>query len=402
MASKVPEYKICGKNTKIVVLNAATFSAEKHTQIVKINKDMYKNQLTGKYKQFVSMLNNTIASSENGASKVVYIRFAPIKLKRAPIFKWNEKSKEAGYYSGPDDPKRANLLIVIDPEDPGCKQLEKVYTDLDEHYSSENFGKLLFEEDSGFKFENANFQVYSLLTTAEMNQDKPSADKNPFKDFASVKIKLDIDADGNIKTKFGKMEEDGKTITPFKVNNIDELSKYINRGAIIKPVIRLKKAYCSKGEPSGKKKLYKCGIVPVFDQIDIINSGSSSTGLSEEYINDDDGIVINPTIPSAGKPASKPAAKPKPNGKPSRRVTDEPEGEFDENERISDDEDVQTPPGDSDEGEENEEGNEGNEGEENEEGDEGEENEEGEDNEEEPEEPPKKPPVKKTITPKKK
>lgn len=394
MASKVPEYKICGKNTKIVVLNAATFNAAKHTQIVKINKDMYKNQLTGKFKQFVSMLNNTIASSENGASRVIYIRFAPMKLKRAPIFKWNEKSKDAGYYTGPDDPKRANLLIVIDPEDPGCKQLEKVYTDLDEHYSSENFGKLLFEEDSGFKFENATFQVYPLLTTAEMNQDKPSADKNPFKDFASVKIKLDMDVDGNIKTKFGKMEEDG-SITPFKVNNIDELSKYINRGAIIKPVIRLKKAYCSKGENAGKKKLYKCGIVPVFDQIDIISSGSSSTGLSEEYINDDDDIVINPTIPTAGKSASKPTAKPKPSSKATRKVIDEP-GEIDENERISDDE-VQTSPGDSDEGEENEEG----------EPEEGEENEEDEENiaEEEPdeteEEPPKKT-VKKTITSKKK
>ena len=398
MASKVPEYKICGKNTKIVVLNAANFDAAKHTQIVKINKDMYKNQLTGKFKQFVSMLNNTIASSENGASKVVYIRFAPIKLKRAPIFKWNEKSKEAGYYTGPDDPKRANLLIVIDPEDPGCKQLEKVYTDLDERYSSENFGKLLFEEDSGFKFENATFQVYPLLTTAEMNQDKPSADKNPFKDFASVKIKLDMDADGNIKTKFGKIEEDGKTITPFKVNNIDELSKYINRGAIIKPVIRLKKAYCSKGENAGKKKLYKCGIVPVFDQIDIISSGSSSTGLSEEYINDDDNIVINPTIPTAGKSTSKPAAKPKPSAKASRKVTDEPEGEIDEEEHNSEDE-VPISVGDSDEGGDEEDGEENEEGEENE--DDGEDIAEEEPDETE-EEPPKKPPVKKTITPKKK
>lgn len=395
MASKIPEYKICGKDTKIVVLNAATFNAAKHTQIIKINKDMYKTQQTSKYKQYVTMLNNTIANSENGASKVVYIRFPQIKLKRAPIFKWNEKSKEAGYYTGPDDPKRANLLIVIDPEDPGCKQLEKVYADLDEYYSSENIGNLLFEQDSGFLFEKASFQVYSLLTTAEMNQEKPSADKNPFKDFASVKIKLDLDADGNIKTKFGKKEEDG-SITPFKVKSIDELSKYINRGAIIKPIIRLKKAYCSKGEVSGKKKLYKCGIVPVFDQIDIISSGSSASGLSEEYINDDDDdIVINPSIPTAGKSASKPAAKPKPSGKASRKVTDEPEGEIDENERISDDEEVQTSPGDSDEGED---------GEENEEGKENEED--GEDIAEEEvdeteEEPPKKT-VKKTITPKKK
>jgi len=363
---------------------------------------MYKTQQTGKFKQYVSMLNNTIANSENGASKIVYIRFAPIRLKRAPIFKWNDKmsTDSGGYYSGPNDPKRANLLIVIDPEDPGCKQLEKVYTNLDDYYNSEDFGNLLFEKDSGFKFDNASFQVYSLLTTAAMNQDKPSADKNPFKDFASVKIKLDMDTNGNIKTKFGKKEEDG-SITQFTINNVDELAKYINRGAVIKPIIRLKKAYCTKGEISGKKKLYKCGIVPVFDQIDILDSGSSANGLSDEYIADDD-TVINPMVPTSGKSSSKSAGKAKTNAKVGKKITDEPDGVIDENEHISDDDDVQAPPTDeSEEGDEDEkpedEDDEGGE----DEGD-GDDEVQEEQQEEEPEPPKKNPVEKKKIVPKNK
>ncbi len=237
-----------------------------------------------------------------------------------------------------------------------------------------------------------------MFTSAKQNQKKRSADKNPYKDMGSVKIKLDTDKANNITTIFAK--KNGKDAEKLTISKFDDLFEYVGRNAIIQPIIRLKKVYSSKGEPDGDNTLYKCGITMVFEQIIILDSGSTSAGVVHEFINDDgysvidaptnSAVVINPSVP---KGTSKNKA---------RNIQDEPnDGELDEKEQINTED---SDSNNEDDQEENQEEDQDDQEENQEDGSEDqEENQEEESEEPEPEpEPPKKPPTKKTITSKRK
>jgi len=326
MASK--EYTIYGKNDKKVILNADCFDPKKHTKIVQITPEMEKKQDGNT--QYTAFINNTIANNKNNYNKGVYIKFKPIRLARNPIFKFNAATM-GKFYTGEDDVKRYNLLISINPDDEGCKQLEKVFVSIDTYYNGKDFGKYMFTENTKIISNGDSiFKPYKLFTTAAQNQKKKSAEKNPYKDMGSIKIKLDLDKTNTICTIFAK--KDGDKMIPFTINKFDDLCDYIGRGAVIQPIIRLKKVYCSKGEQDEDKTLYKCGITAVFEQIIILESGSTSAGVVHEFINDDgysiaeqgdSTIAINPTIPK----------------NKAKDVLDEPQdGELDSDEQISENE----------------------------------------------------------------
>lgn len=297
MSSK--EYTIYGDDKKVII-NADYFDPKKHTKIVQITPENEKKQ--GGNTQYTTFINNTIANNKNNYNKSVYIKFKPIKLIRNPIFKYDPVTM-GKFYTGEDDVKRYNFLISIDPEDEGCKQLEKVFSSIDAYYNGKEFGKYMFTEDTTIiKNNDGIFKVYPLFTTARQNQRKKSAEKNPFKDLGSIKIKLDLDKDHQISTIFVKKVNKSEAVK-IKLNKFDDISDYIGKNALIQPIIRLKKVYCSKGETDDDNTIYKCGISAVFEQIVIIESGSTSAGIVHEFINDDgydivnSSVVINPTIP---------------------------------------------------------------------------------------------------------
>lgn len=337
MSSK--EYTIFGTSSKKVILNAEYFDPKKHTSIVQITPEMEKKQESNI--QYTTYINNTISNNKNGYNKGVFIKFKPMKLIRCPIFRFNKDIMGKYNIKDDKDPRRFHFLISIDPEDEGCIQLEKVMSGLDKYYNSADFGKYMFAENTKImKDDDIKFKPYGLYTSIKQNQKKKTADKNPFKDYASVKIKLDVDQTGTIKTMFAK--KNGNNIIKFTVNNFDDLFEYIGRNAVIQPIIRLKKVYSTKGDTDGDTTEYRCGITPVFEQVIILDSGSTSSSEEHEFINDDgynvieasdSSTVINPTIPKDIMNKSEP-----------KNITDEPhdedDGELEDSEEITDNSDT--------------------------------------------------------------
>jgi len=373
--------------------------------------------------QYTIFINNSyIKGSE--FSKNVYIAVDKIPLIRNPMFGYSEKTT---FYTSSEDPKRLAYTICIKEDDPNCVSLKHIFESLDEFLQSEEFKKICFKpfgynEKTKELFSFEYNPIYKLpLTEEELAQQ--GENKKPYSEYGSVKIKFDVTTidfktkevfeHPKINTMIFKIDETTKKPKKCIVNTVSDVENLVHKNGIINFIIRLQKCYCSKPAKKGRVTKITYGFTPVFEQITIHEPGDAFSSGGHNYIDMGDGELeegeivieskinetntINPTIP--GKSVSKSAAKPKVNAKASKKINDEPtdSGEFDENEHISDDDDVQPTTGDSAE-EEEEEIEEGGDEEIEEGGDE--ETEEGGDEEEE-EVPEPEPPKKTTVVKKK-
>jgi len=332
--------------------------------------------------QYTIFMNNSYVKGSE-FSKNVYIAVDKIPLIRNPMFGFSEKTT---FYSGPEDPKRLAYTISIKEDDPNCVSLKRIFELLDDYFQSDDFKNTCFKpfgynEETKDSFDFDYNPIYRPPLT-EKEIARQGENKKPFSEYGSVKIKFDVTTmdfktketfeHPKINTMIFKIDEATKKPKKCVVNSVSDVENLVHKNGVINFIIRLQKCYCSK--PAKKKKTkITYGFSPVFEQITIHNPGDAFSTGGHNYIDMGDGELeegeivvesktnetntINPTIPgkSGSKSAGKSAAKPKPNSKASKKITDEPDGEVDEDEHISDDDDVQAPPTDeSEEGDEDE------------------------------------------------
>jgi len=292
------------------------------------------------------------------------------------MFGYSEKTT---FYSGPEDPKRLAYTICIKEDDLNCLSLKRIFELLDEYFQSEEFIKICFKpfgynEKTKDLFDFEYNPIYKLpLSEDEIAQQ--GENKKPFSEYGSVKIKFDVTTmdfktkeifeHPKINTMIFKIDETTKKPKKCTINSVSDVENLVHKNGIINFIIRLQKCYCSKPAKKGKKTKITYGFTPVFEQITIHDSGDEFSTGGHNYIDMGDGELeegeivvesktndtntINPTIPTSEKSTLKSSDKPKANAKASKKITDEPDGEIDDNEHISDDDDIQAPPSDESE-----------------------------------------------------
>jgi len=358
------------KNGKLI-FRAHEFDPKTDMVINYLTKETLNKQKS--YQQYTIFVNNSYMNNSEVNDKNVFFAVNNIHLIRPPSYPYNDKT--AQYYpGGEEDPKRAFFVISIDEKDKNCLGLKTLFENIDNYFQSEEF-KLKYFEAFGYnektkdKFNIEYYPIYKQPVEGEEDEEN----KKAYSEYGSVKIKFDVQTKDysdptnpkdlkhpKIKTIIFKIDEQTKKPKKCNITTFKDIESIIRKNAIINFVIRFQKCYCSKPVIKNGIKKFTYGFSPIFEQITIHHSGDASSSSNHEYMDigdgeldegeydvnkDKDAIIIKQEIPK----------KLSTNKKQIKNIKDEPDGEIDENEHISDDEDVQAPPSDeSEEGDDEE------------------------------------------------
>lgn len=151
------------------------------------------------------------------------------------------------------DAQRTTLKFPFDPHQPGCVELEKMFTDID-NYVKANHQKI-FTVD---KVKNSKFAYTPIIRepiiddTIEDPKNKKGNTKNqqPKEKFKFWKAKLDLSfEDGEIQTVIFKKNPNDPTVKPDKITSVKtvtDLEQFLPWGSKVRMIVMMNKLWAEK------------------------------------------------------------------------------------------------------------------------------------------------------------
>lgn len=196
-----------------------------------IDEGMISNAISKKFFQTASQVAYKFGDKQDKCC----FKTDEIVLKSNPIVGYNENTIKTFKFTGPDDSARLKINIPLDDEQQSCIELKKMFESVDE-YIAENCDKLLpaklfaSGDNKKKRLIESPPQQTPCIKVPKPKEGKPTT----YKAYDALKVKLIRDfATKNILTKLFVKESSG-AITEIKVDNIDDIERYVKFGSTIK------------------------------------------------------------------------------------------------------------------------------------------------------------------------